>query len=461
MEAVNARLQRTEDLLRELMGTVRILAGERSVTSAVDSPPASPDDTVHTENVYEEKKGEPTTPLGPAGDSGDGLSGAQTAARPTVSVARSLALAGLSSPVTASRNTVKFHTEARITTALPDLPAVPSSGVSADDARRKKEALQKGMMKPPPFDGNMGERIESISTWWKQMGNWARAFDDSDRAMVIKSFLRGPAALWLDSFERQIGRELTVEELADGLTQEYGRETTSDEALQKLETLTMESPGCSTIQGYNATYNSYYNRCSANVQPIAIRCYIKGIAHRYLKWVEMTDEVYTSLPKARAAVVNAVSKYDLLELNHRNHDLQAARASVRKESNGGSASDHSSAVSFSNNYRRSTEGNQVGGKQNLNAFSVLASPDDDDEDREESTRTDTNREAQVAAVSTATRDFPPKQTGLRLTQEQRELLRRERRCYKCHKAGHIRQSCRSQAATVAPVPLNPSAPSRP
>jgi hypothetical protein len=356
---------------------------------------------------------------------------------------------------------VKFHTEARITTTLPDLPAVPSSSLSADDARRKKEALQKGMMKPPPFDGNMGERIESISTWWKQMGNWARAFDDSDRAMVIKSFLRGPAALWLDSFERQIGRELTVEELADGLTQEYGRETTSDEALQKLETLTMESPGCSTIQGYNATYNSYYNRCSANVQPIAIRCYIKGIAHKYLKWVEMTDEVYTSLPKARAAVVNAVSKYDLLELNHRNHDLQAARASVRKESNGGSASDHSSAVSFSNNYRRSTEGNQVGGKQNLNAFSVLASPDDDDEDREESTRTDTNREAQVAAVSaTATRDFPPKQTGLRLTQEQRELLRRERRCYKCHKAGHIRQSCRSQAATVAPVPLNPSARSR-
>ena len=59
----------------------------------------------------------------------------------------------------------------------------------------------------------------------------------------------------------------------------------------------MSSPGCSTLQEYNSTYNRYYNKCSANALPIAVRCYIKGLAPKYLKYVEMTDDIYTSLPK--------------------------------------------------------------------------------------------------------------------------------------------------------------------
>ena len=44
--------------------------------------------------------------------------------------------------------------------------------------------------------------------------------------------------------------------------------------------------------------------------------------------------------------------------------------------------------------------------------------------------------------------LPPKQTGWRLTQEQRDLLQRERRCFKCHKVGHVKARCRSAAATI-------------
>ena len=322
------------------------------------------------------------------------------------------------------------------------------------------ESLQKGMMKPPSFEGNTGEKGESITTWWKQMGNWVRVFDDGERAMVIKSFLRGPAALWLESVERQVGRELTVRELADGLTQEYGRETTSDEALQCLETLSMSSPGCSTLENYNSVYNRYYNKCSANAQPIAVRCYIKGLAPKYMKWVDMSDDIYTSLPKARAAATKAVAKYDMLQLSYANHDLQTARASARKEQNGGTANGHASSVVPLSNVKRSNGGN-TGGMQNLNAFSILAPPDDDDDDREDSTPKAAPAAAQVAAVaSTATRVVTPKQTGWRLTQEQRDLLQQERRCFKCHKVGHVKARCRSAAATTAPVPLNSSAPSR-
>jgi hypothetical protein len=318
-------------------------------------------------------------------------------------------------------------------------------------------------MKPPSFEGNTSEKGESVSTWWKQMGNWARVFDEGDRATVIKSFLRGPAALWLESFERQIGRELTVDELADGLTQEYGKETTSDEALQKLETLSMSSPGCSSLSEYNSTYNRYYNKCSANALPIAVRCYIKGLAPKYLKHVEMTDDIYTSLPAARAAATKAAAKYDMLQLSYVNHDLQSARASNRKEANGGTSSGPSSSSAAVSNYKWTGENHQAGGNQNLNAFSVLAPADDDDDDREESNYIHNagQGEAQVAAVSaTGTRTAPPKQKGFKLTPEQRDLLRRERRCFKCHKVGHVKPVCRSQAATTAPVPLNLSAPSR-
>jgi hypothetical protein len=448
LSAVNARLERTEVTLQRLMALVETLAAQQSATPPSDPSTARPGDTTTTGDAREEKDREsPSTPSHHS---------------PTT-VVRSLSLSGLLSPVSASRNTVNLQAGTRITAPLPaiyELPAASSAGLSAEEGRRKKlETLQKGMMKPPSFEGNMGEKGESISTWWKQMGNWARVFDDSDRAMVIKSFLRGPAALWLESFERQIGRELTVVELADGLTQEYGRETTSDEALQKLETLTMSSPGCSTLQEYNATYNRYYNKCSANTIPIAVRCYIKGLLPKYMKHIEMTDDIYTSLPAARAAATKAVAKYDMLQLSYINHDLQTARASSRRESNGGTSSEHSSAVSLSN-YKRSTEGTQIGGNQNLNAFSILAPPDDDD-DRDESNRSADMGEAQVAAVAaTATRAFSQKQTGLRLTPEHRDLLRRERRCFKCHKVGHLKQSCRSQAATIPPVALNPSAPSR-
>jgi len=164
----------------------------------------------------------------------------------------------------------------------------------------------------------------------------------------------------------------------------------------------MSSPGCSTLQEYNATYNRYYNKCSANAQPIAVRCYIKGLLPKYMKWVEMTDDIYISLPAARAAATRAVAKYDMLQVSYANHDLQNARASSRKQPNGGISSEQSSsAVSFVN-HNRSNEGNQTGVRQNMNAYALLTPDDDEVEDREDSTSS-AGGEAQVAALSTGTR----------------------------------------------------------
>ena len=115
-----------------------------------------------------------------------------------------------------------------------------------------------------------------------------------------------------------------------------------------------------------------------------------------MKWVEMTDDIYTSLPAARAAATKAVAKHDMLQLSYANHELQAARASGRKEPNGGFSSDHSSSSISLSNYKRSQE---TGAKQNLNAFHVLATTDEGDQGQEDSAPGVGPGEAHVAAVS--------------------------------------------------------------
>jgi hypothetical protein len=194
LSAVNARLERYEVTLQRLMGMVETLTAGQSATPPSGPSTTSPGDATTTGSAHVETDCEtPSTPAHHATtNTGNGTETTGRAASTTV--VKSLSLSNLLSPVSASRNTVNLQAGTRITAPLPDiydLPAPSSADLSADEGRRKKlETLQKGMMKPPSFEGNTGEKGESISTWWKQMGNWARVFDDSDRAMVIKSFQR-------------------------------------------------------------------------------------------------------------------------------------------------------------------------------------------------------------------------------------------------------------------------------
>ena len=320
------------------------------------------------------------------------------------------------------------------------------------------------MAKPPFFEGNTGEKTESISTWWKQVGNYAKTYDSGSRAIVIKSFLRGSAALWLDSREREVGRDLTVQELADGLTQEYGSETISSAALQRLESLTMASSGCSTLAGYNAEFNSLYNHCSVSDQPIANRCYIKGLHSKYLKWLVLSEEVYSNLAEAKAAATRAVAKHDMMLLNYANFDLQKGRAAaVQKLQNSSLASDdHSrsaSATSTSQQYNRHWNKNSyTGTKVNLSAVTDPGTPDaygetDDDPDHSEEGKISVVSSTPSGSNSNGQETFP-------LTEAQQVMLRKDNRCFKCFKVGHIKRVCRSVAATSAPRPLNFPAPSR-
>ena len=193
---------------------------------------------------------------------------------PARQVRRSLTreLPSLSTPITAARRTAVLQSNTPIDTRLPPISQLSSldehddisggmnGGIMMDNS--VLVALQKGMAKPPFFDGSLADSSENILTWWRQVGNYAKAFPIEVQASLIKTFLRGSAALWLDSRERELGRSLTIQELADGLTQEYASETTSLAALQKLESLNMGTEGCNTIGAYNAMFHKYYNQCS-------------------------------------------------------------------------------------------------------------------------------------------------------------------------------------------------------
>jgi len=369
----------------------------------------------------------------------------------------------LPSPLIASQRNVSMATSKRQEQLLPpirELSSLSDRGGHVDLKDSKPhnlQALQKGMQKPPNFEGNTGTKAEVITTWWRQISNYAKTFPECDRAMLIKSYLRGSASDWLDSQEREIGRELTVEELANGLAQEYGSEVTSEAALQTLESITMSSPGCSTLTEYNTAFNKQYNLCSTKDQPIAVRCYIKGLYPKYLELVLQAGDRYSTLAEARAAATKAVAKYQQLQIARENHRIQTRASAVPS----GTASTMKPATQGDYGGKRWDTERFPGTKVNLNAFSVLAdsdnpggADDDDDDDSPGSTPDPPPAVARAAVMSSPASSKPaasPKK--YQLTKEQVDMLRSENRCFKCYKPNHMKKDCRSKAATIAPLPL--------
>jgi hypothetical protein len=361
----------------------------------------------------------------------------------------------LSSPATAAKKVTSHSNTSLLQTPLP-----PINNSSATDdildkehpftmSEKARESLRKGMAKPPYFDGSMDEKSESIVTWWRQMSNYARTFDREEQAMVIKTYLRGSAALWLDSRERELDKELSLVELADGLTLEYGSETTSTAALQKLEALTMASEGCQTIHSYNATFSRWYNLCSTKDQTYAAHCYMKGIHPKYLKYINYTDLNLNSLAEAKAAVTLAVVKHDTIELSYNSYNRQKVKSTVQINQ----------TKKYQGNQRRRWEKDSTFKVNLSNINQALETNSAAVEDDAELGENEDREEGQIAVVSNRGASAGSKaysgskSKGVKLTQEQLKMLMAENRCFNCHKVGHKKPDCKSPAATQVPKPL--------
>jgi hypothetical protein len=227
-----------------------------------------------------------------------------------------------------------------------------------------------------------------------------------------------------------MGRAMTVQELADGLTQEYGSETTSYGAIQRLESLSMGVGGLDTLAAYNQQFNQYYNQVSTEHQVIATRAYVKGLLPEYLKYIVLSEDNLSNMSAARAAATRAMAKHDMVTLATSNHEIQKARATNQRKP---ATESISPAV---DSYR---DGNT---RVNLN---VMGEPDHGEGNAVE---------AQLAAASSRFSSRPERKEGFRLSSKQRTQLYSENRCFNCHKVGHIKDDCRSKAATTAPQPLN-------
>jgi hypothetical protein len=388
----------------------------------------------------------------------------EAAAASASSVRRSL-IPELVTPTTAAKRSILKNTattEAKIDTSHQGEHVkliVPEMKPSISETQRA--SLQKGMAKPPLFEGNIGD---NISTWWRQIKNYASLYETESQCALIKSYLRGPAALWMDSLEKELGREMTIDELANGLAQEYGSETTSAAALLKLETLSMASEECKTLAQYHSVFSRYYNLLNISDQAHAVRYYVKGIAPKYLKYMVYGDTSFKTLAEAKAAVTLAVAKHDQIELSYQNFNQQKGRGNVatskqapspyRRNNNNNSNNSNNNDNRNGNNTNRNRRWESVSPYQvqlSRIADTSVEEGDDDVSHEDENER----KEGQIAAVSSL-----PRTNRLWLNPEQLELLRKEKRCFNCHQAGHQSRMCRNAAALKPPVPLKGEAPSR-
>jgi hypothetical protein len=208
---------------------------------------------------------------------------------------------------------------------------------------------------------------------------------------------------------------MTVQELTDGLTQEYGSETTSYGAIQRLGSRSMGVGGLDTLAAYNQEFNQHYNQVSTEHQVIAVRAYIKGLHPDYLQYMILSENNLSNMSAARTAATTAMAKNDMVVLAKSNHDIQKARAINQRKP---ATESVSSAV---DGYRD--------GNTHVN-LSAIGEPDQEEGNASE---------AQLAAASSnRLSNRPERKEGFRLSNKQRTQLYNENRCFNCHKVGHIK-----------------------
>ena len=378
-------------------------------------------------------------------------------------------LAHLATPLSAvRRNTQATSTAVHqsplsvAATATPALALAPTPAEELIISAEARKELQKGFAKPPVFTGDMDEKAEPVSTWWRQVYNYASAFDSSVQATMIKSYLRGSAAAWLESREKEKNRDLNLEELAHGLAQEYGSEITSKAALQKIETLSMGRPECNTLSKYNAAFNKQYNLLSSADQLFAPRAYMKGLLPNLQKLIRNKNLPLETLSEARSAATEAEAEQDAIDLAYKQFRLIANKSdtNTHRQKNYTTSTTTSTASSNSQQPYRSRRW------ENSDAFKVnLSSISDNLRDDEETESGNEDRpEGQVAAMQANDQNGRPRgsteRKGIRLNDEDKAVIKRFNLCWKCFQPGHMKRDCRSPPATERPKPLKDQAPSR-
>jgi hypothetical protein len=373
----------------------------------------------------------------------------------------------LLSPVTAAKKATHqsqgLNADTPVSTihSLSHDPSYASSDrVLSEETRR---ALQKGLAKPPFFSGNTDEKSENVSTWWRQVCSYADTFEKEVQATVIKSYMRGAAALWLESREGELNRGLTVEELADGLTQEYGSEVTSKAALQRIESLTMAHKDCSSLNKYNTVFNSQYNLLNIEDQPFAVRAYTKGLLPAYQKIILAKSLSTRTLAEARAAATLAAAEQETVDLAFTLFREQKNRSVSETHKQKRYPTSSATSDSYQPTRGRVWE-NKDKFKVDLGSISSSLHEDEDEETNTNMSDNNVRPEGQVAAVMAGEQNNRSKGGGnsreIRLTPEETAMLREENRCFRCHKPNHRRVDCRSAPATERPKSLKGDAPSR-
>ena len=307
--------------------------------------------------------------------------------------------------------------------------------------------LQKGLAKPSDFYGeeSKGERI---TTWWRSIWNYASVYPVASRCMLIKSYLKGPSAIWLESREVELERPLTLEELKDGLAIEYGSDTTSTAALGQIKLLSMGNPKFSTIQLYTAEFNKLYSLLNSHDQPVAIDSYISGLLPKIQKEIPVQEGKAWTLHSVRTAAVKAATKCETIDLAYKKFDAISRINNRNSDTRNMTFNNKRFGNNYNNNNKKRTESSTTSSFTKVSLSNINSNAAKENPEEEELPE----QQPQIAAVnqnnsnSNGNGRIPPK-TGFKLNTEQREKLMKAGRCFHCHQPGHMKPQCTNPAAT--------------
>ena len=283
-------------------------------------------------------------------------------------------------------------------------------------------------------------KVKNVNIWLKQIHRYVGSLPADQQLRVASGFLRGPAEVWLSSYERGLqkkGYALTFQSLCEGLKERYGSEDQNYVVRQKLEHLRMGTPGCNTLADYNHQFMLLESMLEADEWREGLAfTYTQGLSQELSQWVIRNK--CTTLDEAIRTAVSEESIQKRQQLDRSSKPSATTNNSDRSQNRGG--------------YKRRWENNYRPASTEVNSISAQPTDNNQETPKEPTSSAPSSEQpgGQIAAVQQTRRGTGG---GYRLTQEDRDMLGREGRCFKCHQQGHIKPNCTNSWATTAPKPL--------